>query len=140
MKSNKAAYDDFSGSFGFTDPASCILHPASHSEVSAALSRATECLVSMQHQSGFWCGELEGDSILQSEYVLLKFIVEQENDPRLPQIANVLRKQQRPSDGAWIQYPGGKPDLSATVKAGHELRIRREAVAAAPALKRERGA
>ena len=44
----------------------------------------------MQDQSGFWCGELEGDSILQSEYILLKFIVEQENDPRLPKIANFL--------------------------------------------------
>ena len=89
----------------------------------AALSRATECLVSMQQESGFWCGELEGDSILQSEYILLKFIVEQEDDPRLHRIANYLRKQQRASDGAWIQYPGGKPDLSATVKAYFALKL-----------------
>ena len=88
-----------------------------------SLFRATDCLVSMQDPSGFWCAELEGDSILQSEYILLKFIVEQENDPRLPKIANYLRKQQRPSDGAWIQYPGGKPDLSATVKAYFALKL-----------------
>ncbi len=93
------------------------------SAASAALSRATECLVSMQHPSGFWCGELEGDSILQSEYILLKFIVEQEDDARLPKIANYLRKQQRQSDGAWVQYPGGKPDLSATVKAYFALKL-----------------
>jgi squalene-hopene/tetraprenyl-beta-curcumene cyclase len=88
-----------------------------------ALSRAADCLVAMQHSSGFWCGELEGDSILQSEYILLKFIVEQENDPRLPKIANHLRTQQRLSDGAWTQYPGGKPDLSATVKAYFALKL-----------------
>jgi squalene-hopene/tetraprenyl-beta-curcumene cyclase len=88
-----------------------------------ALSRATDCLISNQHSSGYWCGELEGDSILQSEYILLKFIVEQEHDPRLPKIANYLRKQQRPSDGAWNQYPGGKPDLSATVKAYFALKL-----------------
>jgi squalene-hopene/tetraprenyl-beta-curcumene cyclase len=87
------------------------------------LTRATDCLVSMQHPSGFWCGELEGDSILQSEYILLKFIVEQENDPRLQKIANYLRRQQRQSDGAWVQYPGGKPDLSATVKAYFALKL-----------------
>jgi squalene-hopene/tetraprenyl-beta-curcumene cyclase len=92
-------------------------------KVRAALDHATQCLISMQHPSGFWCGELEGDSILQSEYILLKFIVEQETDPRLPKIANYLRKQQRSSDGAWIQYPGGKPDLSATVKAYFALKL-----------------
>lgn len=101
-------------------PATCALQP---DLVQAALSRATDCLVSMQNESGFWCGELEGDSILQSEYILLKFIIEQENDPRLPKIANYLRTQQRASDGAWIQYPGGKPDLSATVKAYFALKL-----------------
>jgi len=89
----------------------------------AALSSAADCLVSMQHPSGFWCAELEGDSILQSEYILLKFIIEQEDDPRLPKLANHLRAQQRESDGAWIQYPGGKPDLSATVKAYFALKL-----------------
>lgn len=88
-----------------------------------ALSKATEHLISLQNASGYWCAELEGDSILQSEYILLKFIIEQEEDPRLPKIANYLRKQQRQSDGAWIQYPGGKPDLSATVKGYFALKL-----------------
>jgi squalene-hopene/tetraprenyl-beta-curcumene cyclase len=93
-----------------------------------SLSLANDVLASMQDPSGFWCGELEGDSILQSEYILLKFIIEQEKDPRLPKIANYLRLQQRPSDGAWIQYPGGKPDLSATVKAYFSLKLMGDSV------------
>jgi squalene-hopene/tetraprenyl-beta-curcumene cyclase len=105
--------------------------------VRSALLRATECLNSLQHPSGFWCGELEGDSILQSEYILLKFIIEQENDPRLPKIANYLRRQQRPSDGAWVQYPGGQPDLSATVKAYFALKLLGDSVDA-PHMKKAR--
>jgi squalene-hopene/tetraprenyl-beta-curcumene cyclase len=88
-----------------------------------ALGKAVAALFDQQHPDGYWCGELEGDSILQSEYILLKWIVEQEDDPRLPKIANYLRRQQRQSDGAWIQYPGAKPDLSATVKAYFALKL-----------------
>ncbi len=88
-----------------------------------AIDAASEALFAEQYAEGHWCGELEGDSILQSEYILLKWIVEQEDDPRLPKIANYLRKQQRESDGAWFQYPGAKPDLSATVKGYFALKL-----------------
>ncbi len=64
-----------------------------------------------------WCAELEGDSILSSEYLLMKLILGQvQGDARLPRIANHLRLVQRP-DGTWGQYPGSPPDLSACVKA-----------------------
>ena len=102
-----------------------------------ALARATDYLVSLQNPSGFWCAELEGDSILQSEYILLKFIIEQEDDPRLPKIANYLRMQQRESDGAWVQYPGGKPELSATVKAYFALKLLGDSIDA-PHMKKAR--
>ncbi len=105
--------------------------------VRQALSLALERLIVMQDPAGFWCGELEGDSILQSEYILLKFIVEQEHDSRLPKIANYLRRQQRPEDGAWIQYPGGAPDLSATVKGYFALKLMGDEVEA-PHMKKAR--
>ncbi len=87
------------------------------------LHRAVDQLLTQQAPEGHWCAELEGDSILQSEYILLKFIIEQEDDPRLPKIANYLRQQQRTEDGAWVQYPGAKPDLNATVKAYFALKL-----------------
>ena len=115
-----------------SEPATCNLQlAASLKEAREVLARATDNLIAMQHPSGFWCGELEGDSILQSEYILLKFIIEQEMDPRLPKIANYLRMQQRSADGAWVQYPGGKPDLSATVKAYFALKLMGDPVNAA---------
>lgn len=88
-----------------------------------ARDRALAALLDRQEAEGHWCGELEGDSILQSEYVLLKWIIEQEQDARLPRIASYLRRQQRAEDGAWIQYPGAKPHLSATVKAYFALKL-----------------
>lgn len=99
-----------------TDQASssaCVTDPGSR--VGAGLEAAVQKLLSLQHEDGHWCAELEGDSILQSEYILMKWILGQEDDPRLPQITAYLRRQQRP-DGTWGQYPGSGIDISATVK------------------------
>ncbi len=91
------------------------------------LDRAIARLLGLQNPDGYWCGELEGDSILQSEYLLMMWIISAEDDPRLPKIANYLRMQQR-EDGGWAQYPGGRVgggafDLSATVKAYFALKL-----------------
>ncbi len=85
----------------------------------------------MQHDDGHFCGELQGDSILQSEYLLMKFILCQEDEPMadgrpacevLPKIAKYLRRLQR-DDGSWGQYPGAGADLSATVKGYFALQL-----------------
>lgn len=109
-----------------------IEHPAGFAPVyrslawSAALDqaihRASDCLLSKQAAEGFWCAELQGDSILESEYILTRFILDQEDDPRLPLIANYLRSLQQP-DGGWNMYPGGKADISGTVKAYFALKL-----------------
>jgi squalene-hopene/tetraprenyl-beta-curcumene cyclase len=102
----------------------------SHSEVEKHLERAVAALKSMQKPDGHWCAELEGDSILQSEYLLMKWILGQEAQPladgRPPQtlqrILAYLRSQQR-EDGGWGQYPNSAPDLSACVKAYFSLKL-----------------
>ena len=90
------------------------------------MRKALAYLLKQQHDDGHWCAELEGDSILQSEYILMKWILGQENTPEarqtLPKIAAYLRRQQQP-DGTWIQYPGGKMDISATVKGYFALKL-----------------
>lgn len=87
--------------------------------------------MSLQNADGHWCGELQGDSILESEYILMKFIVGQERAPMrdgrdgwetLTKIANYLRRLQRP-DGGWGQFPGSGIDISATVKAYFALKL-----------------
>ena len=90
--------------------------------VDTTIQRATECLLEKRHPDGYWCAELQGDSILESEYILLKFILGQESDPDLPLVANYLRSLQQP-DGGWNMYPGGANDLSGTVKAYFALKL-----------------
>ena len=95
------------------------------------LDGALVALHAVQHEDGHFCGELEGDSILQSEYLLMKFILGQERQPMadgangwgtLGKIARHLRSQQR-ADGGWGQYPGSGIDLSATAKAYFALKL-----------------
>ncbi|HEY7089963.1 MAG TPA: squalene--hopene cyclase [Tepidisphaeraceae bacterium] len=95
---------------------------APRAAVDRAIARARDKLLSLQDDQGFWRGELQGDSILESEYILTRFILDQENDPRLPLIANYLRSLQQ-ADGGWSMYPGGKADLSGTVKAYFALKL-----------------
>ena len=88
----------------------------------AALYRAQAALLNQQNQAGYWVGELQGDSILESEYLLLRFILAQEDEPALPKIANYLRGLQNPQ-GGWSLFPGGPSDLSGTVKAYFALKL-----------------
>ncbi len=99
-----------------------------------ALHAAVEALFSKQRPDGHWCAELEGDSILSSEYLLMKAILGQrtpgdaewseklDDAARLEKMCAYLRWLQRP-DGTWGQYPGAQADLSACVKAYFALKI-----------------
>ena len=115
------------------------------SRARAARDAALHALASLQRGDGHWCGELEGDSILQSEYLLMKWILAQERAPMadgrdgaqvLPRIVAYLRSQQR-EDGSWGQYPGSGADLSATVKAYFVLKLYGDS-ADAPHMRRAR--
>lgn len=96
-------------------------------ELEGAIDRARNALLQRQAVEGFWCAELQGDSILESEYILMKFILKQDEDPQLPKIANYLRTLQQPH-GGWSLYPGGPADLSATVKGYFALKLLGEPV------------
>lgn len=97
------------------------------SPLEGAIEKAQTCLLEKQEKQGYWCAELQGDSILESEYILTKFILSHDNDPELPLIANYLRSLQQP-DGGWNMYPGGKPDISGTVKAYFALKLMGDSV------------
>jgi squalene-hopene/tetraprenyl-beta-curcumene cyclase len=114
-------------------PASTTDAPAAdaHRRAAAARDAALAALLSLQKPDGHWCGELQGDSILASEYLLMKFILGQENAPMrdgrparevLARIAAWMKSMQR-DDGTWGQYPGAAMDLSATVKAYFTLKL-----------------
>ncbi|HJT18815.1 MAG TPA: prenyltransferase/squalene oxidase repeat-containing protein, partial [Thermoanaerobaculia bacterium] len=88
----------------------------------AAIDAATERLRSLQHPDGHWCGELEGDTILESEYLLLLFYLGRAHEDRFRKGAEYVRRQQLP-DGGWSIYAAGPTDLSASVKAYFVLKL-----------------
>src|SRR3954468_8369830 len=87
-----------------------------------ALEPPRDWLVEGQDPSGYWVGELEGDTILESEYVLLMAFLGRAADPVCVQACRYLRRHQIPG-GGWSIYPGGPTDLSASVKAYFALKL-----------------
>ncbi|HET6250860.1 MAG TPA: squalene--hopene cyclase [Tepidisphaeraceae bacterium] len=90
--------------------------------VDQSIHNARQALLDKQNAKGYWVGELQGDSILESEYLLLMFILGLEADPHLRKIANFLRSLQNP-DGGWSLFPGGPADISGTVKGYFALKL-----------------
>ena len=89
---------------------------------SAAMERARRCLWRMQQADGHWVGELQGDTILESEYILLMAFLGREGERARPQGGRYILDQQLP-DGGWSNYPGGPADLSVSVKAYFALKL-----------------
>src|ERR1700739_363994 len=81
------------------------------SHVTAAIGAARKYLFSQQHEDGYWCGELEADTTLESDYILLHSLLGTGNPERFQKAANwILRHQQ--DDGGWSIYPGGPSNIS----------------------------
>ena len=81
-----------------------------------AIRGAQKWLLERQDECGFWVGELEGDTILESEYILLLQFLDRRDPEKFRKLANYIRRWQHP-DGYWPIYPGGPPDVSCSVKA-----------------------
>ncbi len=91
-------------------------------ELGAAVERGRAGLLACQQPDGHWVGELEGDTILESEFILLLAFLGKYADPRVKPAANYLLAHQLP-DGGWSNYPGGPTEISVSVKAYLALKI-----------------
>ncbi|HZN34335.1 MAG TPA: squalene--hopene cyclase [Pirellulaceae bacterium] len=88
----------------------------------AAAALARDWLLAQQRPDGHWCGELEGDTILESEYLLLLAWLGREQSPLAKKCAAYLVEKQLPT-GGWAMYPGGKLEISGSVKAYFALKL-----------------
>src|SRR5271154_2284966 len=91
-------------------------------QVEEAVSRSANWLLSAQSQDGYWWGELEADTTLESDYILYLHILGQLKSEKTPKLARYIRARQLP-DGGWNIYFGGPSELNATVKAYVALRL-----------------
>ena len=92
------------------------------SRVSAALDAARKHLFSQQHEDGYWCGELEADTTLESDYILLHTLLGTSTADRFQKAANYILHHQN-EDGGWSIYAAGPSNVSASVKAYFGLKL-----------------
>ncbi len=90
--------------------------------VAEAIDRARRHLWSLQQPDGHWCAELEGDTILESEYLLLLWWLGRGADPRFELACRYLREQQL-EEGGWAIFPDGPSEVSPSVKAYLVLKL-----------------
>lgn len=86
------------------------------------LSGATAWLMERQAPEGYWCAILEGDSILESEMILLDAYLGRLDQPRVEKAAKALELSQTAA-GGWGMYPGAPIEVSASVKAYFALKL-----------------
>src|SRR5579862_4367089 len=95
----------------------------------AVIQRAVDHLLSLQAPEGFWVGELEADTTLESDYIFFLFVLGLLDTHRCIRLANYIRRRQLP-DGGWNIYAGGPSELNATVKAYVALKLAGDSPAA----------
>ena len=87
-----------------------------------AIERGANHLLSLQAEQGYWQGELEADSTLESDYIYYLHVLGKADHDRIAKLANYVRQRQLP-DGGWSIYPGGPSELNATCKAYFALKL-----------------
>lgn len=97
-------------------------HEAGDERLDDAVARTRDYLLAMQHDDGYWVGELQGDTILESEYILLLAYLGRENTDVARRAAAYILTQQTP-EGGWSSYPGGPIEISGSVKAYFALKL-----------------
>jgi len=95
-----------------------------HAEVlEEALKRSETWLLGQQDQDeGFWVEELEADTTLTSEYLMLRHYLGLVDFDREAKAVRYLRHTQL-EDGGWPIFNGGPIDISASVKAYFALKL-----------------
>jgi squalene-hopene/tetraprenyl-beta-curcumene cyclase len=91
-------------------------------DVLGAISSACSALLGRQQSDGHWVGELQGDTILESEYILLLGFLGQEDSEKARKAATYILRQQQ-ADGSWSNYPDGPFEMSVSVKAYFALKV-----------------
>ena len=60
------------------------------SRLAVAVDAARKYLFSQQHEEGYWCGELEADTTLESDYILLHALLGTGSQERFDKAARYI--------------------------------------------------
>src|ERR1700722_11006607 len=85
------------------------------------IERGAQHLLSLQAEEGYWIGELEADTTLESDYIYYLNVLGRAEHERIAKWARYVRQRQL-ADGEWNTYFDGPSNLNATVKAYFALK------------------
>ncbi len=85
-------------------------------QLQESITKAQDWLLKAQRLDGHWVGELEGDTILETEYVLLLQFLGNPDQGKLAKLTNYVIRHWQNEDGGFPMFPGGPSDVSASVK------------------------
>lgn len=103
-----------------TDPD--LTTPSTTAAATDALGAAVGHLRALQHETGWWKGELATNVTMDAEDLLLREFLGISTPAVTEPAARWIRSQQRP-DGTWATFHDGPGDLSTTVEAWVALRL-----------------
>src|SRR6202046_2857851 len=86
------------------------------------IERARDWLLGQQHEDGYWCGELEADSMLESDYIFMHTLLGTGAPGKMERAVNEILRHQN-EDGGWSLYPGGPSNINYGVKAYLSLKL-----------------
>ena len=98
------------------------LLPGMAEHLSEAIDRGVNYLLSIQASEGYWLGELEADTTLESDYIFYLHVIGKARPDRIEKLANYVRRRQL-DDGGWNIYYDGPSELNATIKAYVALKL-----------------
>ena len=99
-----------------------MLPSAPVTALDSAISRAQDYLLGAQEADGHWVGELEANTTITSEYLLLCHLIDRVNTERERRAIRYFRRRQR-TDGGFTLFEGGPTNLSATIKAYFAMKM-----------------
>src|ERR1700751_5044930 len=90
--------------------------------IADGIARARDWLLDQQHPDGYWCGELEADSMLESDYIFMHTLLGTGDPGKMERAVNEILRHQNDA-GGWSLYPGGPSNISYGVKAYLALKL-----------------
>lgn len=86
------------------------------------IQRSVDWLLEQQDEQGYWCGELEADSMLEADYIYLHTLLGTGDSGKMQRCVNEILRHQN-ADGGWSLYPGGPSNVSYGVKCYFALKL-----------------
>jgi len=90
--------------------------------LNSSIQAAQRFLFARQNEESWWCGELEADTTLESDYIFLHTVLGTREERRFQQCADEILRHQN-ADGGWPIYQDGPSNVSASVKAYFALKM-----------------